>query len=290
MVGIVFNPVSGGGKSRDFTKEAARLLSSMGRDYRFYESTVPGGIKEKTREAVHDGAESILLAGGDGSLSEAASELNGTKTELLLLPCGTGNDFARSLRLPEDPVEALRAQLSGNPKRIDCGLVNGRAFVNVSGSGFDVDVLQRYEELKTSLPGERAYRRAVMQVIAQYRPFAPRIEIDGQPVPDGRYAIAEVANGQFFGGGMKVAPDARIDDGFFDVVLVRAVPRMCIPMLLPLFILGIHTRIPLAKVIRAHSVLIHSPGMTVNIDGQLEKMDEAYYEIIPGGLNMRLPA
>ena len=140
------------------------------------------------------------------------------------------------------------------------------------------------------MPGETAYRRAVMQVIARYRPFAPRIEIDGTPVPDGRYAIAEVANGQFFGGGMKVAPDARIDDGFFDVVLVRAVPRMCIPMLLPLFILGIHTRIPLAKAIRARSVFIRSPGMTVNIDGQLERMDEARYEMIPGGLNMRLPA
>ena len=89
---------------------------------------------------------------------------------------------------------------------------------------------------------------------------------------------------------MKVAPDARIDDGFFDVVLVRAVPRLCIPMLLPLFIFGIHTRIPLAKVIHAHSVLIRSPGMTVNIDGQLERMDEARYEIVPGGLKMRLPA
>ena len=89
---------------------------------------------------------------------------------------------------------------------------------------------------------------------------------------------------------MKVAPDSSIDDGLFDVVLVRAVPRVCIPALLPLFIFGLHTRVPLARVIHAHSVVMRKPGMVVNIDGQLEQMDEARYEIIPGGLFMRLPA
>ena len=88
---------------------------------------------------------------------------------------------------------------------------------------------------------------------------------------------------------MKVAPDAKIDDGFFDVVFVRAVPRMLIPLLLPLFISGIHTRIPLARVVHARSVVMRKSGMTINIDGQLTEVDEARYEIIPGGLLMRLP-
>ena len=289
MIGIVINPISGGARARLLMQQVILYLSGIGKDYKLYESSSPGGIEEKTKEAVMDGVNSVILAGGDGSLSEAVGELVNRNVELLLLPCGTGNDFARALRLPKDPIEALKAQFAGKQKKIDCGMVNGRVFANVSGSGFDVDVLRRFEELKTVFPGEKAYRHAVMDVIVRYHPFSPQVEIDGKPISDSKYAIVEIANGQYFGGGMKVAPDAKIDDGFFDVVFVRAVPRMLIPLLLPLFISGIHTRIPLARVVHARSVVMRKSGMTINIDGQLTEVDEARYEIIPGGLLMRLP-
>ena len=290
MVGIVVNPVSGGGKSRRLAEEALRLFRDRGVPGRIYESAEAEGIGRQTAAAVADGCDTVVLAGGDGSLSEAVGPLCGGAAELMLLPCGTGNDFARALRLPKDPLAALRVQMDGKPRRVDCGRVNGRVFANVSGSGFDVDVLRRYEELKETMPGERAYRRAVADVLAHYAPFRPEVTIDGKPLGRGAYAVAEVANGQYFGGGMKVAPDAGVDDGLFDVVLVRAVPRLAVPLLLPLFILGWHTRVGLAKTVRARSVVLSCPGMTVNIDGQLAAMDEARYEIVPGGLRMRLPA
>ncbi len=289
MIGIVVNPSSGEGKGLAFSDQASRILSEQGKESKTYFSSAPGEIKTKTREAITDGADTIILVGGDGSLNEAVGEIASTGIELLLLPCGTGNDFARALRLPKDPIEAFRKQLSGKKKLIDCGKVNERFFVNVSGSGFDVDVLKRFEELKQTMPGPKAYRKAVIDVISNYKPFSPKILIDGKPVPDNQYAVAEIANGQYFGGGMKVAPDASVDDGLFDVVLVRAVPRILIPFLLPLFIWGLHVRIPLAKVLRAHSVEMRCDGMTVNIDGQLERMDSARYEVVPNSLFMRLP-
>ncbi len=289
MIGIVVNPSSGEGKGQAFSELAGRILSEQGTEYKVYFSSAPGDIKKKTKAAVMDGADCIALVGGDGSLNEAVGEIACTGIELLLIPCGTGNDFARALKLPKDPMDAFRKQLFGKKALIDCGKVNGRFFVNVSGSGFDVDVLKRFEELKQTMAGQKAYRKAVIDVISNYKPFSPKIIIDGKPVPDAKYAIAEIANGQFFGGGMKVAPDASVNDGLFDIVLVRAVPRVLIPFLLPLFISGLHTRIPLSRVLRARSVEIISSGMTVNVDGQLERMDTAKYEIVPNSLTMRLP-
>ena len=105
-----------------------------------------------------------------------------------------------------------------------------------------------------------------------------------------RVTIAEFANGQYIGGGMRVAPYAREDDGLLDVVTVVPVWHGLIPLLLPLFILGIHVCLPLAKNVRAHEAVLRCKGMTVNIDGRLEQMDEARYGIWPGALRVMRPA
>ena len=231
----------------------------------------------------------ILGRNRAGSLSEAVSVLCGTGKPLLIVPAGSGNDFARTLALPAEPLAALCAQLDGSPAAIDCGLLNGRPFLNVSGFGLDAQVLERAEALKAEYPGGRAYRRAVSDVIVHFEPCCPALWIDGVRQEPRRYTIVEAANGRYFGGGMKVAPGADVRDGLFDAVLVRAVPKALIPALLPAFVTGWHTRLRLAKVIRARSLTIRNPGMTVNIDGRLEKMDEARYEICPGGLQVRLP-
>ena len=115
------------------------------------------------------------------------------------------------------------------------------------------------------------------------------LSIDGGAFEHRRVTIAEMANGQYFGGGMRVAPGAAYDDGLLDVVTVVPVWHGLIPLLLPLLILGIHTRLPLAKAVRARSAVLRCPGMTVNIDGRLERMDEARFGVLPGALCVMRP-
>ena len=191
--------------------------------------------------------------------------------------------------LPRYPVQALYAQLHGERAHIDLGTVNGKPFLNVSGSGFDVEVLRKTEELKAVYPGEKAYRKAVMAVLGRYKPMELELSIDGGAYEHRRVTIAEIANGQYFGGGMRVAPEAAHDDGLLDVVTVVPVWLGLIPLLLPLLILGIHTRLPLAKAVRARSAVLRCPGMTVNIDGRLERMDEARFGVLPGALCVMRP-
>ena len=150
-------------------------------------------------------------------------------------------------------------------------------------------VLQKTEELKAVYPGEKAYRKAVLSVLGQYKAFEADVLIDGGAETHEACTIVEIANGQSIGGGMRVAPDAKLDDGYFDVVVVKKVPRMLIPLLLPAFMLGWHTKIGLARVVRAKNVTMRAKGMIVNLDGKLLRVDEAKYEILPGAIRMKKP-
>lgn len=289
MFAIIVNPVAGGGDNAGLTEKIRLLLEARGEECLILTTKENEDAALQVRGAIRRGCGSVAVVGGDGTLSEIAGELVGLPVTLYLVPCGTGNDFARALRLPQDPLRAFEAQLDGTPRQIDCGLINGRVFLNVSGSGFDVEVLRKTEELKPVYPGEKAYHRAVLSVLGRYRAFEMEISVDGGAFRRERVTIVEIANGQCIGGGMRVAPRASVSDGLFDVVLVRTVPRLLIPLLLPLFMLGVHVCLPVARVVHARSVTLRSPGMTVNIDGRLVRMQEARYEILPGALRVMKP-
>ena len=289
MFAIIVNPVSGGGKNAQIAKRIEEILGQRGEAYRLFETESEGDGDRQVRLALESGCESVVCIGGDGTLSEIVHALMGSSSALYIVPSGTGNDFARVLGLPKDPVEAFRAQLDGRRTTIDCGSINGRAFINVSGSGFDVEVLRKTEEFKQIYPGERAYRKAVLAVLSSYKAFQTEMSVDGGEFKPYKGTIVEIANGRYIGGGMKVAPAAQLQDGLFDVVMVDCVPRMLIPFLLPLFILGVHVHLPIARVVKARDVVLRARGMVVNIDGRLEQMDEAHFEIRPSALDIMLP-
>ncbi len=290
MFGIIVNPVSGGGKNRQIAGEVERILLDRGESCRVFETEHEDDGDRQVRLAFESGCGAIICIGGDGTLSEIVPEMANSGKTLYIVPNGTGNDFARTFGLPKDPIEALRAQLDGQRAKIDCGSINGRAFMNVSGSGFDVEVLRKTEELKKVYPGEKAYRKAVLAVLGSYQPFEAEISIDGGAFKPFCGTIIEVANGRYIGGGMRVAPEAELQDGLFDVVTVDRVPRQLIPFVLPLFIGGWHVHLPIARVVKAKEIVMRANGMVVNIDGNLREMDEARFAILPGALDMMLPA
>ena len=290
MFAIIVNPVSGGGKNAQIAKQIEALLTQRGETYQVFETANEGDGDRQVRMALESGCDNVVCIGGDGTLSEIVHELAGSGAVLYIVPSGTGNDFARAFGLPRDPIRAFAAQLDGVPAAIDCPTINGRPFLNVSGSGFDVAVLRRTEELKAVYPGEKAYHKAVVAVLGEYRPFEAELTLEDGTATHERTTIIEFANGQYIGGGMRVAPGSACDDGLLDVVVVGPVPRRAIPFLLPLFIKGWHVHLPICRVARVRSAVLRAPGMVVNIDGRLEAMDEAVFSILPGALRMRRPA
>ena len=243
----------------------------------------------RAREIAASEAEArLIVLGGDGTFNEVANGLTGTDALLYFVSCGTGNDFVKALGLPKDPVEALGVQLSSQPRRVDAGLVNDRLFLNVSGTGFDIEVLRQTQRFRTRFKGLLAYLLGLIAALSRFRPVEARITAGGRTFSQ-KLTIFEVANGRYIGGGMLVAPQANPSDGLFDVVYVDAVNRRTIMKLLPMFVSGKFVSLPVTHTLRAEEVVIESPGMTINLDGELQRVDRAHYRVLPGGLRIACP-
>ena len=289
MIELILNPVAGNGRAQRALEAVVRELSARKLEWHVSKTASSGHATALTREAIERGAGSIAVLGGDGLLSEVSVAVANTGVRLLFVPCGTGNDFIKSLQLPKDPAKALRLQLDAPERRIDCGALNGVPFMNVAGAGFDTDVLVETERHKKTVLGITPYLIGLIKAISGFKPLEAEVTLDGV-TEHRRYTVVSVANGRYFGGGMKVAPMARVDDGAFDVMLIDAMPRWKLLVLAPMFLGGWHTRLAATRRVVAKDVVIkcRRPFM-VNVDGELSEVACAHFQIRPGELTISCP-
>lgn len=233
--------------------------------------------------------EGIIALGGDGTLFRIVNGMAGSDVPLLFVTCGTGNDFVRCLNLPKDPIEALNLQLDTPVKRIDVGRMNDVHFLNVSGTGFDVDVLRFADRYKDKYSGLKPYLLALCEAIKNYHPTRAYVSFDGEPEKEVCFTILSIGNGRFIGGGMKAVPLANVQDGLFDVVTVVPVRKFMIPILVAFYIAGKHVDLKLATMRRCKRFTLRCKGMTLNLDGELLPADVARFELLPGALVVRIP-
>ncbi len=268
MFAVIVNPVSGGGEAVRLAIRISERIAAMGQESRLFETSGDGDAARQTRAAVEAGCEAVVCIGGDGTICEAAGELCHRYATFYVVPGGTGNDFARAFHLPKDPMAAFESSLrAADSNRLR--QVNGQGFLNVSGSGFDVDVLQKTEELKKVYPGEKAYHKAVISVIGRYKAFEAELAFDGKPATHEACTIIEIANGGIYRRRHARRAGREDERRMFDVVVVRKVPRMLIPLLLPMFMMGWHTKIGLGARDAGENGHDARKDMTVNLDGKL---------------------
>lgn len=180
----------------------------------------PGHARDLARESASRGDGLVLAVGGDGTVNEIASGLVGTETPMGIVPAGSGNGLARTLRMPLAPAAALRALADGVVRRMDIGLANGKPFLNVAGAGLDAAVGADFHA-----HGARGGRRGVATYVGlslrralRYEARAWRLEAAGRVI-ETRATIVAFLNGRQYGGGATVAPRAHLDDGVLDVVV-----------------------------------------------------------------------
>ncbi len=284
MLTFIVNPTAGSGYALR-QEEPIRLgLDAQGIAYRMLRTERPGHATElataAAREPVCTG---VVAVGGDGTAYEVACGLMGTRVPLGIIPAGTGNDFIKTVGIPRKPMEALAFLLSHMPRPVDVGSVNDRLFLNVCGTGFDVTVLEQTLSAKRYCRGLLPYLIGLVRGIFHYKPVHVRLTVDGEEqVRD--VLICSVANGRYIGGGIPICPDAKPDDGLLDLVTVENKPRWQIPFYLPALMAGRVLRFRVTSHSRCHSVRIQSPGMRLNVDGEVFGMDEAAFSVAPGRL------
>lgn len=222
--------------------------------------------------AAQRGDEVLAVLGGDGTAHLAAQAVAGTRTALAVLPSGTGNDLAATLGIPADPVAAARyladALRRGQRRRIDLGRVTGGSyFTTVLCTGFDAAVNARANAMRWPA-GPRRYDLAVLAELAALTPRPVRVNAGGTEVALEATLVA-VGNGPRYGGGLRICPDAELDDGLLDVIVIGAVSRRRLLRVFPRLRVGGHLDEPEVTLLRADSVRIDGDhGWPVYADGE----------------------
>jgi diacylglycerol kinase (ATP) len=259
----------------------------------------PERARELLRQALGPGVRALVAVGGDGTLHLAANALLdralGEQVALGIVPAGTGSDLARSLGVPRDPAQALQIAWESKPRPCDALEVipdgHPRRFVvNVASAGVSGLVGQAVN----ALPRRTAwvYFSTALSALVRFRPVACRVLADGEPWFEGPLLLLAVANGATFGRGMRVAPQAEVDDGLLDLVLLPGMPRWRLPFRLPRVYWGSHLRLPGVQVRRATRVRLEplEAGFPpLDLDGESGPATAAEMRLLPAALRVLAP-
>ncbi len=281
---LLVNPISGGGRGVSDLRRIEAALAAHGQRHIAATSEYSGHAIALVSAAIGRGCRRVLVAGGDGSLSEAVNGIFAQRAvapeEVLLaaLPLGTGNDWARGPGPTPDYDGALRliaAEVAGEKdrqRRHDVGVIEfpatgkTRYFINVAGGGFDAAVIERMPSRRF---GRLAYLLGLLRALAAYRPLSLQLAIDGKNEAAQAFVFFACI-GRYCGGGMLVAPRARPDDGLLDLTLIRHMSRWRVLASLPRLFDGSLESHPRVSVWRAGSAVIEAPaGTAIEADGEL---------------------
>jgi len=306
-VGVIRNPVSGGGRMRARWQELENRLRLRFPDIVFHDTLKPGHASELAHALAGSGCQLVIAIGGDGTMGEVADGLmryDGIKPEFAVISTGTGSDFARNFKSGKSPLHMVDAIANSSPRPLDIGKVTyhnhagaaeARHFINISSLGISGDIARSVNAVKAfgKASGKLMFKYHTIRELLRYAFRNVSIRLDDQPAFEARIAVVVIANAPWFGGGMKIAPNADMGDGLFDVLVFRAASRLRLIWDLNSVYSGAHLTNRLVSVHRARTVDVSQlPGQgmgqaLLDVDGEAPGTLPARYEIIPNALSVR---
>ena len=266
---LIVNPSAGGGKAGRVAPEVERALREHGLEVRRVDTRDLSHARELAEEGARAGETAVVLS-GDGIIGVVADVLRHFPGAVLgVLPGGRGNDLARVLGIPQDPIAACAVIARGVPRAMDLGEVGGQAFVGIASAGFDSEANRIANEAPAWL-GNLVYAYGALRALASWRPARFEIELDppGEHLNFTAYTVG-AANSKTYGGGMRAAPDAMLDDGLLEVVVLESIGKLAfLTKILPKVFKGTHVELPSVHVFRAAEVDISADRpFTMYADG-----------------------
>jgi diacylglycerol kinase (ATP) len=313
-VHVIVNPLSARGRTCQRWDAIKEIIHHYFTEFKYIFTERPRQATEIARDLLKDGFDLIIGVGGDGTLNEIANgyfhqdsqqAINGDAS-LAIIPSGTGSDFVRSQRIPRDFKRSIETIKNSGVKTIDVGKItfnfdsagagrSGVYFINVADFGLGAEVSRTVAAVPSSKRGPFSYYLGLLSTIRNYKSKKVKVVIDDIEEISDRFLIGAVANGSIFGGGMIIAPGAKPDDGYFDLVLVEDMRRFEIIKSSTRLYTGTLPQHPKVKVKRVKNIKVYPaetdevPDKTVNIeyDGEIGKSIPAEFEIIEKSVNFR---
>jgi diacylglycerol kinase (ATP) len=299
---LVHNPASGGGRSPRLLPAVMERLRAAGAEVDTHRTASLDDARAAAREAA--GAYTAVVAmGGDGTVGACAAGLGeagaaggagpadgagaADGAALGIVPAGGGNDIARILGLPhDDPLRAASLLPTLGQRRVDLVRAGERLFINTAGAGFDSEASRFANHRLAKAPPRLRYIGAMLAELALWRPARFRIGLDGRQL-EARGWLVAIGNGQSYGGGMRIAPHARMDDGLLDVVVVGELSRIDFLATFPKIYSGRHLGHPLISVLRAARVELDADRpLAVHLEGDLAGTVPVAFEVQPAAIRV----
>ena len=284
---VIVNPASGGGRALRAEPEVAGLLASRGYSAKFVHSKSSEDIRELAARAAVEGFRAVVALGGDGAFHHLVEGIRGTDVVAGFFPAGNGNDIARSLGIPRDPVEAANEFLRGHPRAVDLVRVrfsDGSVahYIGAGGMGLDAEAAHLANTQFRTWPGVTRYLAGAFTIFFREPLLNVSVEMDGARW-SGRALFAAVANATSYGSGVRIAPQARMDDGLLEVVIVGEVGLMRLLEAIPVMLTTGDLRgFPEVTRYRCRRVALRADrAARVHGDGEALGVAPAEFEILP---------
>lgn len=287
MLSLIVNPSSGGGRAGAALPDVRAALDARGLEHHVELTRSLEHARELATRAAAAG-ETAVAMGGDGLIGAVAGALRGTDGTLGVLPGGRGNDFARVLGIPLDPVAACAVISQGNLRSLDLGEIGGTTFIGIASCGFDSEA-NRIANQTRLIKGNLVYTYGGIRALMSWKPARFTVRLDGELRSLTGYTVA-IANSAAYGGGMFLAPDASLTDGLLDVVLIAEEPRLQFLRHLPKVFKGEHVALPSVTILRAREVEVDADrDFTVYADGDPIAQLPIKASVLAGAVRVLVP-
>jgi diacylglycerol kinase (ATP) len=284
---VVANPTAGHGRAGRLIGKVTTALHRLRVPHEIRVSESGPDVERLARAAAEGGARMIAALGGDGTASLAANGILGTGAALAALPAGTGDDFAKAIGAGK---LSTAVELLANPKTVDLDVIevttgaDKRSFVNIAGAGFDSEVNETANGMTVKLGATGTYIAALLRTLSRFSPAAFTIQVDDERI-ELDAMLVEVGSGRWTGGGMKVLPNAVMNDGLLDVCIVEALSKPAFLRAFPRVFLGSHTTHPKVRMRTGTRVQVEANRrVLVYADGELVGSLPAIFEVRPAAL------
>ena len=287
MINIIVNPKANGKKAAKIAKKVDKYLTEKGVEHAFFYTDAPRHAI-KLAEELSKTSDTIVALGGDGTINEVLNGLDTERVKFGIIPSGSGNDFIAAAGIPQNPIEAVDLILSGEAKPTDYMVCGGVRGLNVIGTGIDVDILKRCKKSRI-LRGKLQYVISLVISLIKFR-FYKFYICKGEEKIEKEALIACVGNGHRLGGGIRMCPEAKIDDGELDFVIAGKLKKSKIPHAFVKLMQGKILEQDFTSFERCEHVRLEfDKPVTIQVDGELYDGLDFDLSIVKSGIKIYRP-
>lgn len=288
-VKLIYNPAAGRGRARRWVREIETHLRGGGASVETEASSGPGDLVRIAAESSRANFDRVVVCGGDGTLNLAVREFALASATLALIPTGSGNDFARVTGIPRTIKAACDTLIDGVVREVDVATANGIRYLGVAGLGFDAEVAAYASRHVHVLRGSAIYLYAILRVLPKFAARRVRIRTE-EGTREAEIMFAAIGNSPQYGGGIRITPDAKLDDGLLDLCIVHRTSRVQLLKTLPKAYSGGHVKSEFVEMGRGRAFEFDSDApMAVYADGEPVTTTPVRFELAEEKLKIVVP-